>query len=460
MTLSSRLREKIAAATVALVMTVGVVPATAQSLADTLVAAYTNSGLLDQNRAVLRAADENVASAIATLRPVIGYVASSTYRDPQLLGTDRITNNAALTFSWLLTDFGRSRIAVDLQKELVLATREGLLNVEQQVLLRAVNAYAGVLSNIALVDLAENNVDVLGEQLRADSDRFEVGEVTRTDVSLTESRLAASRAQLAAARGAFERAREEYAAATGIQATNLQSPPTPPVIPSTPEQALAIARQRAPLLRQAQRQVTASEIGIELAEAALRPRLDLRAQALVNNDFDSSSSIGLELSGPIYQGGQISSAIRSARADRDAARGALIESQFLVEQTVANAYVNLNVANASIAAVDAQIQASALALEGAREEQQLGARTTLDVLIVEQDFLDARTDRVTALTDRFVAIFQILASAGLLTVENLGLNVPQYDPAAYYNAVRGAPTTIVSPQGEQLDRVLNSIGRN
>ena len=163
-------------------------------------------------------------------------------------------------------------------------------------------------------------------------------------------------------------------------------------------------------------------------------------------------------SGP-SRGWQLASVIRQTQANRDAARGELIDTQFLVDQLVANAYVNLDVANSRITATEAQVEASRLALEGAREEQQLGARTTLDVLIFEQDFFDAETDLVTALTDRFVAYFQILSSVGLLTVDNLGLNVPTYDVAGYYSAVQSAPTTYVSPEGEKLDQVLRSLGR-
>jgi outer membrane protein len=443
----------------ALAMSAG--SARAQTLADTLVAAYNNSGLLEQNRALVRAADEDVAQAVARLRPIINYAAEAGYAyNTAIPGGGNTASNFTLAATWLLYDFCQSQLRIDLQQEVVLATREQLLAIEQQVLLRAVAAYVSVLQASALVDLAENNLRVLGEQLRADTDRFEVGEITRTDVSLTESRVAAARSQLEAARGQFQLAREEYRSATGIDATNLAPPPGPPAIPATPDEALAIARQRQPQLRQAQRQVTVAEIGVQLAQASMRPSLNLSARASVDDDFEQSSSLGIQLSGPIYQGGQIASGIRQAQAQRDATRGALINTQFLVEQAVANSYVNLNVANAQITAIEAQVEASRLTLEGAREEQALGARTTLDVLIFEQDLLNAQTDRVTAIADRFTAYFQVLTSIGLLTVQNLGLNVPVYDPAAYYNAVRNAPTTYVSPQGEKLDRVLRSIGRN
>jgi outer membrane protein len=453
------LRRFILTAACALVLPAGA--ARAQTLADTLAAAYVNSGLLEQNRALLRAADEDVAQAVALLRPIVSYVAEAGFSNNDAIpGDGELASNFTLVANWLLYDFGQSQLRIDLQQELVLATREQLLSVEQQVLLRAVEAYTAVLQSLALVDLAENNLRVLGEQLRADQDRFEVGEITRTDVSLTESRVAAARSQLEASRGQFELAREEYRAATGIEATNLAPPPATPAIPDTPAEALAIARQRQPQLRQAQRQVTAAEIGVQLAEASMRPTLNLSARGSVDDAFDQQSSLGIQLSGPIYQGGQIASTIRQATAQRDAARGALINTQFLVDQAVANSYVNLNVASAQITAIEAQVEAARLTLEGAREEQALGARTTLDVLIFEQDLLNAQTDRVTAIADRFLAYYNILASSGLLTVQNLGLNVPIYDPSAYYNAVRNAPLTNVSPQGERLDRVLQSIGRN
>lgn len=437
----------------------------AQSLADTLVAAYNNSGLLEQNRALLRASDEDLAQTVASLRPVVSYVADARWVEPASFpGADSTASSLGLQLSWLISDFGRTQLAADAQREVILATREALRGVEQQVLFRAVNAYAGVLSSQALVELAQNNLNVLQEQLRASEDRFEVGEVTRTDVSLTEAQVAAARSQLAASRGTLDRAREEYRAATGLEISNLLQPPSPPSLPGSEADAQTLARQQAPALLQAQREVTVAELGVLVAEASLRPRLDLIGSTGVNdnftNDFDDSTSVRLQLSGPIYQGGALTSGIRQAQARRDAARGALIDTQFRVTQAVANAYVNLDVANARIAATNAQVEASRLALEGAREEQQLGARTTLDVLILEQDFLDAETDRVTALTDRFVANFDILQAIGQLTVENLGLNVPTYDPSAYFNAVRGAPTTLVSPQGEQLDQVLRSLVRD
>ena len=167
----------------------------------------------------------------------------------------------------------------------------------------------------------------------------------------------------------------------------------------------------------------------------------------------------MTLSGPIYQGGAIASGQRRAQALRDQVRAQLYTTSLLVDQQVGNAYANLAVAIASIDASDRQVKAAQLALEGVREELQLGARTTLEVLDQEQELLDAQTSLVSATVDRQIAVYQILDSMGTLTAANLGLSVPIYDPAAYYNAVKDAPTHDVSPQGKRLDDLFQAIGR-
>jgi len=193
--------------------------ARAETLADALIAAYRNSNLLEQNRATLRAADEDVATAIASLRPVLRWVADATYTKSAYAEyytvqsggeIDRLSASLGLSASMVLFDFGQSKLGVDIAKESVLATREALVGVEQDVLLSAVAAYTGVKSASERVSINQNSVRVIGEELRAAQDRFEVGEVTRTDVSLAEARLAAARASLAAAQGELLAARESY----------------------------------------------------------------------------------------------------------------------------------------------------------------------------------------------------------------------------------------------------------
>jgi len=430
-------------------------PARAETLADALVSAYRQSNLLEQNRAVLRATDEDVASAIAALRPVFAFVADSGYSRTAL--TSGYSASIGLSASLTLFDSGRSRLGVLIAQETVLATREALVQVEQGVLLDAVSAYFDVRSASENVAINENSVRVIGEELRAAEDRFEVGEVTRTDVALAEAQLASARASAAAASGDLSVAREAYKAATGHYPDALAPAPRAPALPKTLDEAKAIALRTHPSLREAQRQVTVSELQVRLAGAQRGPSIDASVQASRDDNGDDGMSAGLNLSQPIYSGGSLSSLHRQAIASRDASRAALLQSGVTIAQSVGEAWSNIAVARAQISATDEQIRAATAAYDGVREEANLGARTTLDVLDAEQDLLDARATRINAEANLQVSIYSLLASMGLLTAEHLNLGIPTYDPAAYYEAVKNAPLT--STQGKSLDRVLRAIGQ-
>ena len=432
--------------------------ASAETLTDALASAYLNSDILDQQQALLRAADEDVASAVAALRPIIGYSASASLATP----TPQAGNPRAslgVSAEMLLYDFGASQLSIQQLDETVLATRDALVAVEQDILLRAVAAFVEVRKAEALVRLNEANVRLITQEKRAAQDRFDVGQVTRTDVSIADARLAGARAGLAAQQGALVRAREEYKNAVGRFPGNLSAPRKTPSVPSTLEAAKAVARERHPDISGAKHEVAAAEFGVARAEASLRPSLRANASASLNRNSSTSASVGIDLSGPIYQGGALSSAIRKVTAQRDATRSGLLSTVLNVEQSVGNAWANLAVAVASLQANDLEVAAAQLALDGLREELRLGARTTLEVLDQEQELLDARTDRINTENDRLLAVYSLLESMGLLTVDHLGLNVPAFDPEAYYNAVRSAPTVRVSPEGERLDRVLRALGR-
>ncbi|WP_210528054.1 TolC family outer membrane protein [Rubellimicrobium arenae] len=447
--------------------------AQAETLADALATGYESSGLIEQNRAALRAADEDVAQAVATLRPVINWQTEIQRQffygktqslfggnsGPDLSVTDSLT--LGLVSSLTLFDAGARQFRLEAQKETVLATRESLRDVERQVLLRIVSAYQEVQRSRSFVELRQNNVRVIGEELRAAQDRFEVGEVTRTDVALAEAQLASARSELVAEQGNLATAIEEFRAAVG-RAPGTLSPAPAATIPGSVDEARAIAQRTHPALLQAQHQVAAFEIAISATRAATRPTVSLSAGAQVSSDLDSpdadlGANVGISASGPIYQGGALASQVRQSRAQRDSARGQLIETARTISQNVGSAYATLDVARASLTAFREQVRAAEIAFEGVREEATLGARTTLDVLDAEQDLLDARANLVNAQINETLATYQILSAIGLLNVQNLGLNVQTYDPSAYYNLVDDAPSAS-SEQGRALDRVLEAIG--
>ena len=457
-TAGARLRRAAAAALTAAALLGATAAARAETLTDALIAAFNNSNLLDQNRALLRAADEDVAQAIAALRPVLEWAAAAGYAQPRPLG-DNYTASLSLSAQITIYDFGRTPLAIEAARESVLAARSALLGIEQNVLLTAVQAYMEVIRAAQFVDLRRSNVRVITSELRAARERFQVGEVTRTDVSIAEARLAAASSALVAAEGDYNVAREAYNAAIGHYPKNLVRPVVPPMTAETIDQARAIAVKNHPLIHQRQREVTVAELNIARARANLRPTITGSAGVSQNQDRMNSGSISLGMSQTIYAGGGLSSALRQAIALSEGDRAELLQAVVTVEQNVANAWSALKVAIASTAASQRQVSASLVAYNGTREEATLGARTTLDVLNAEQELLDARAALIQAEIQQFVAVYSLLATMGLLTVEHLNLGIVTYDPEAYYNAVDNAPLRHVSPQGEKLDRVLKSLGK-
>jgi outer membrane protein len=466
-------RMKLAGLAVALGLMIAAPMARAETLADAMIGAYNTSGLLEQNRAVLRAADEDVAQAMSSLRPVISWSADATRQfgttrsastANNIVPTVSNTISASLIAELTVFDNGQSKLAIETTKEAVLGTRQQLVSVEQQVLLSAVEAYLEVRRAIENVALRENNVRLITQELRAAQERFEVGEVTRTDTALAEARLAAARSQLAAAQGALTVAREQYLAVVGRLPGQLDPLRTLPDLPVSVDAAKGIALRNHPQVKSVQHQVAAAELSILRAEAAMKPSVRLSGRLSVTEGIDTErftrgGSIGIEAGGPIYQGGRLTSLVRQSMANRDSARGQLHQVIDQIAQNVGNAYAQLRIAQASLESTDRQVRAASVAFEGVREEAALGARTTLDVLNAEQELLNARSARISAEVDEGVAAYRILSTLGRLTATDLRLNVQQYDPVTYYNLVKDGPIQ-KSQQGQQLDRVLKSLGKN
>ncbi len=438
--------------------------AQAETLADALIAAYKTSHLLDQNQAVLRAADEDAAIAVAKLRPVVNFAMQGSWRkfdnDTASVSMptpyfESLDGSMTLSANVLLYAGGRGLMAVDMARESVLSTRAALVNVEQEVLLAAVSAYVDVRLQAEIVALRESNTRLITQELRAAKDRFDVGEVTLTDVSLAEARLAAARSGLAAAQGNLMIARERYKAATGNYPGNLAGLPKLPKTAKSQEDARAVAVRSHPFVIQAQHEAKAAELRVSMAKAGLGPTIS--GQAAVSEGFDGlgNSSIGLSVNQTLYAGGELSALYRKSLAGKEIAQAGLHQTSVVVSENVGRAWANLAVAGASIEAGSRQVQAAQKAFDGVREEATLGARTTLDVLNAEQELLNARATKLQAEASRYVGTYQLLATMGQLTAEHLNLGIPTFDPEAYYDAVKNAPAT--SAQGKALDKILGKI---
>lgn len=445
--------------------------AMADNLTDAMVGAYRTSGLLEQNRALLRIQDENVAAAVARLRPVIDWVTSASYSYSRNTSGVSIGRNegslfsTSLDFSWLLFDNGASQLRQLSAQEAVLSTRQSLLNVEQQVLFSAVSVYINVLLQQETVALRRNNLRLLQEELKAAQDRFEVGEVTRTDVALAESRVAAAQASLTQSRGDLLTAEAEYAEVVGNAPGSIAGQPSLPQRAASLQSAETIAVRNHPSLLSQQHAVKSAEYSASAASKDLGPNLRAGGSVGWREDIGGSrfadgedASVSLTLTQPVFRGGALASARRSALASVDAEKGNLITVQRGVVQDVSAAYVALETARASLVSAGERVRAAQVAFDGIREEATLGARTTLDVLQSEQELLDAQTSRVQARANQAIAAFGLLQAQGLLTAGHLELPVEIYDPTVYYNIVKSAPHA-VSTQGSDLDRVMKALGK-
>ena len=437
----------------------------AESLTDALISAYRNSHLLEQNQAVLRAADEDVATAVGTLLPVINFVTKLNYSHNEFTFTNAntdVTNGTfALQASLVVFDFGRGKTSIAIKNELVLASQASLVNIEQQVMLDAVSAYVNQKLQTELVAAQESNVRLIGQDLKATKDKFDVGEVTKTDVAQAEAQLASANAALATAQGNVNVARERYNAAIGHYPGSLSGLPNAPISVKTVADARAVALRGHPAVLQSQHQAKAADLGVELAKLQMQPKID--ATSSLTESFDknglgtANGSVGLELDQTIYAGGRLSSGFRQAIAQQQGSHAALLQTAVNVTESVGKSWSNILVARASITANSEQIRAAQAAYDGVKQEAELGSRTTLDVLNADQTLLSAKASSLQAQANLYVSQYSLLSSMGLLTADRLHLGIPTFDPQAYYNAVKNAPAT--SSRGAKLDHILKTLGK-
>ena len=435
------------------------------SLKHALEATYRNNPTLARTRTSIKNLDENVVQALAGLKPTVAGTISVGITDPidqtdprfvhdegHAAGgylvydpkPDSYSNTATLSISQLLYDGGQSRGRVDSAKLAVYAGREDLIAAEQSTLLGAITAYMDLRQTQANLNLAESNIKVLQQQLQASRDRFEVGEVTRTDVSQTEARLASAISNREASRAAVQGAVANYVSVVGEKPHRVQTPPEHPAIPSTLARAEAIALEGHPRIRAAKLNLKAASIDLTVARRNRIPTIRGEVSAttsassgIANFIEGNKKSVGVNVTAsiPIFQGGKLDSQQRAAANSKKTDQYALDEAINTTKLNLRRNYANWQAAVAAIRASQAQIRSARIAFEGVQEEAKLGSRTTLDVLDAEQELLTARSNLVSALRDEQVQAYNVLAEMGQLTAQSLGLKVEHYNPKANYDAV-------------------------
>jgi len=448
------------------------ITASADTLEWALVQAYQNNPSLNAQRAALRATDENVPQALSGYRPRLSVTSTDGFNYNSTLA--HTINQAVfpntVSYTNIAADTGSRGVGATASETLyngmqtanrtrqaesqVMGARETLRVTEQQVLLDASTAYMNLLRDQAILDLNRRNVEVLTEQLKQTRDRFNVGEVTRTDVAQAESRLAAGRSALLGAQSNFVTSQANYRRVIGVDPGRL-APGTPVdrLSPGTLPGAINQGETQSPSVGAAMYGVDIAALSVKVSEGALYPSLVVTASAskyydpLYNVNKQTSASILGALTVPIYQGGAEYSAIRQSKETLGQQRLNLDVNRDQARATVVQSWGQLDAAKAQIEATTAQVNAAEIALNGVREEARVGQRTTLDVLNAQQELVNARVALVTAQHDRVVASYTLLAAVGGLAMPRLGLNVTIYDPEVHYQQVRDAWIGVRTPDG-------------
>jgi TolC family type I secretion outer membrane protein len=430
-------------------------PASAETLAEALARAYRTNPTLKAERARQRATDELVPQALSGWRPVVsaqGNIETNTQHSHFPATIPGVTRSKSQEISssesvsiGLSQPIFRGFKTVNSVKRAeanVEAGRQGLLLTEQVVLFDSVQAYANVLRDRQILSLRQRNVSFLNEQLRASNERFNVGEITRTDVAQARSSLAQARALVAQAEASLAVSTAAYVKTIGREPKKLSQPKIAR-LPKSLAAAQKLAAEINPNILSAAYAQLAAEYDIEVIRGDLLPEISLEASAQVTNNWGNSSvynSRSAQVQGvitvPLYEGGRVYSAVRQAKQVESQRRIEIVESGRGVREGVASSWANYVSSTRTIAAIRTQVEAARVALDGVQQEYLVGSRTTLDVLNAQSVLVNARITLVSAQRDQLVASYQILGSIGKLTARNLRLQVEIYDVEENYRNVR------------------------
>lgn len=425
-------------------------PVMAETLADAIALAYDSNPSLQAQRALQRALDESWVQARTGFRPSVSETVRATYQEIRTPGARNsiFTGNAGssvLSINQPIYTGGRVAASVSGAEADVLAGRENLRRVESQILGQVILAYVDVRRDLEGLRIRQENVKVLRRQLEESKARFDVGEITRTDVAQSEARLAASIAQLQSSQAQLDSSRANYRAVVGQVPGDLAPEPSlGSLLPETVDQAYDAAERDNGQLRSAQYTEQSSRARVARARAERMPTLGLQgtvgfnglASPLHTDTYSRNLTGAAVVTVPLFSGGLVNSQVRAAVERNNADRLGIEIARRTVQQNLTQAWSGLIAARGNIDATDQQVRAARIAAEGVHQEQQVGLRTTLDVLNAEQELRGAELAQISARHDEYVAAANVLGQMGKLEAGYLTPNLPRYDARANFNGLR------------------------
>ena len=423
----------------------------AQSLVDAFTSAYYNNPTLLSGRAGLRATDESITQAIANWHPDISMSVDLGYEtavNTNSTGTNRNQTRQQQSYGidvkQPLFRGGRTVASTNKAENSIKSQRALLLATEQTILLSVVSSFMNVFRDEAVLNLKLNNEQVIRRQLEATRDRFEVGEITRTDVHQAEARLAKTTAERIKSEGDLETTRANYRNVVGEAApTNLKVPIFKFSLPSSKDEAIKLAAVRSPAVISAEFDRRAALDSADGVWGELLPDVELTAgwkkayEGSAAQGHITTADIGIGINIPIYQQGTVYSKLRAARQTAAKLAFTIDEKRRAAVAGATRAWEALITAKAQVTSFNSQITANVVALEGVQREAFVGSRTVLDVLDAEQELLDSRVSHVRAERDQIVAVYELKSAIGQMTALELELPVTLYDPRGHYREIRG-----------------------
>ncbi|UFZ05791.1 TolC family outer membrane protein [Bradyrhizobium ontarionense] len=451
-----------AAAAVLVMACAGPMPALADTIEAALVRAYQNNPQLNAQRALVRSTDEGVPQALSGYRPKVNLTATAGYQyqdaqaAPATPGAHGVQRPRSVGLNVTQTLYNGQQTANGVRKAeaQVSGQREALRVLEQTVLFQAAQIYMDYLRDSAIVEVQRSNTRVLEQTLKQTRDRFNVGEVTRTDVAQSEAQLAAGRTQQLTAESNLTTTRSNFRRIIGNDPENLApGAPVDRFLPSTLQQAISTALTENPNVTSAMYGIDVQHLQVKIQEGALLPTVTVQASA--QQSYEQSltayrsfgASAVAQLTVPIYQGGAEYALIRASKESLAQQRLNLETTRDQARSDLVSAWGNLLAGKAQVASAQAQVSASEIALNGVREEAKAGQRTTLDVLNAQQALVNARVSLVTAQHDRVVASYNVLQRVGRLSPQVLNLSTTTYDPTVHYQQVRDSWVGVRTPDG-------------
>lgn len=301
---------------------------------------------------------------------------------------------------------------------------------EQELILRVSQAYFEVLLAEDTLRLAAEQKAAILERLKQARRYFEAGLGTITDINEAQARFDVVSAQGLTAESNLEVKRRALEAIVGTYQNSIQQLASLSLDlpdPATPELWQTFAMQYNPALKAKEAALEVAQQEVHKSFAAHLPALDIVAGRSRNENpgyttIDSvnwNTSVGVQLSVPLFAGGTSQARVSQSRYNRERARHEVEGALRTVQLSVRQEFLNVVNGVARVNAFSQAVKSNELALYSAKRGQEAGVRTSFDVLNAQTLLFSAKRDLAESRYAYVMARLNLRAAAGLLAEEDV-----------------------------------------